>query len=151
MEKQYENPTGLNEDLIKLDKTYDSVEQTRLLVTEKLKRAVDALEFSADSSKLLEAQMGMVNTLLTSLNHTETAISKRVGAKVKLVETSNDSKYGEMVTDILSKLTMNTTSSVPVTQIDFDQEAKRLEEAVASVNIDPISEKELRKDPNDYT
>lgn len=144
-------PTSLTQDLIGLDRTFEDTQRIRRVVTEKLKNAAESLVIATDDSKLLESQMVLFSTLLSSLTSAETNASKRASAKLRQAENETASKHSATVADLLAKLAQSggrpTLGTATPEEIARDKE--RADAVLLTAGLDPITATELRLDPTD--
>jgi len=143
-------PTTVKQDLVQLDGVFNKTNDLRDTIIEKLGSAIQTMEIAQDAPKLMESQMGIINTYLSVLDGKEANVSRRVASKLKQVETETASKHSAAVADLLTKISTRgnyfNKDNQPVDQSIID---RQVEEAFEVSGLDPILATELKTDPKD--
>lgn len=143
-------PTTVKQDLIVLDNVFDKTQARREEVINKLSSVISGMEISTNDAKVIGAQMSIVNTYLNVLNGQEGNIARRVGSKLKQLETETVSKHSSAVADLLSRVSLNGTKlNISSVILDPSVIEKQVDEAFELSGLPPILTTELKMDPND--
>ena len=144
-------PTSLTQDLVGLDRTFEDTQRIRQVITNKLMSAAETLEIATGDAKLLESQMGLFSTLLSSLTSAETNASKRASAKLRNAENETASKHSATVADLLAQLAQSggRPKLGNATTEELERDKARADSILLSAAIEPITDTELRMDPTD--
>lgn len=144
------SPTTVKQDLVRLDTIFDSTNEGRNLVTQKLANTINGMEIATSDPKLLEAQMTVINAYLASLKGSEDNIARRAMSKLKQAETETTSRHSAAVTDLLSKISLNNMHIKGTGNRSPDQIGDVVEKAFEDSALSPILDSELKTDPKDF-
>mgnify|MGYP001343509641 CR=1 FL=1 len=145
----------LDEDLRKLDFTYNKADDLRDLLVEKLTPVVMDMQFDTkvvdrEGAAALDSQMNVVKTYMDLLNDKEKSIKTKIDVKSKQKELVSNGQLIETFVSSIKEANKNRIANKQKNSSIMEDAEELLETRVAIDNI-VIAEGELREDPTDLT
>lgn len=143
----------LDEDLRKLDFTYNKADDLRDLLVEKLTPVVMDMQFDTkvvdrEGAAALDSQMNVVKTYMDLLNDKEKSIKTKIDVKSKQKELVSNGQLIETFVSSIKEANKNRIANKQKNSSIMEDAEELLETRVAIDNI-VIAEGELREDPTD--
>lgn len=140
---------SMEEELKIMEDVGDKATATRNKVRTILDDAVSKISFSEDDvrdPKVTLAMLSVLDKAVATAEKEENASFKRVSAKAKLKEIKSSEEQSEATIGLIKAITQNDTSKDVVLPAAPDEIELNLDP-----DMEPISETELRLDPDDLT
>lgn len=143
----------LDEDLRKLDFTYNKADDLRDLLVEKLTPVVMDMQFDTkvvdrEGAAALDSQMNVVKTYMDLLNDKEKSIKTKIDVKSKQKELVSNGQLIETFVSSIKEANKNRIANKQKNSSIMEDAEELLETRVSIDNI-VIAEGELREDPTD--
>jgi hypothetical protein len=143
-------PTSVTADLVQLDQIFDASRSQRNEVIDKLKPLISGLTIDTAKARETEVQMQLINTYLATINANETSASRRVGSKLKQVETETANKHSAAVAELMMRISVGSVRVGNAKETPSETNADALiEQAFIDNNLEPVSDIELKTDHRD--
>ena len=146
-------PNTLEEDLRKMDRTFNDANDIRQAIIQKLTPIVLDMELNTEvvdreGASALDAQMGVITTLNNILNDTEKSVKTKIDIKTRQRELVENGRQAEAFITALNDLSKAKAEEMArKAQASADEE---LDIRITDEHI-TVNEAELRSDPTDLT
>lgn len=141
----------LEDELLFFDEGVDSTTEKRNFLTHKAMEMATRIQVNDDDlkdPKVMAAAATVMGTAMKALNDTESSVTRRVNAKIKMVDQSRQDEMSGQVVELFKQMTTGASTASQVPEVDLDAEATKITEQLLKDGV-KILPTELITDPTE--